>query len=198
MNKIFIASKNNGKIEEIKFFLENFNFEIFSYLDYPNIPDVEETGKTFEENAVLKAKTIYRTVNIPVLADDSGLEVDILNGAPGVFSARYSGNNASDSENNEKLLNELQGMELNNRSARFKCVIVYYDGVSEKVFEGICDGHIAYQPSGDKGFGYDPLFIPAGFKESFADLGPEVKNKISHRAKALFSFRKFLDLERNM
>ncbi len=198
MKKIFIASKNKGKIAEIKIYLSEFGYEIFSLLDMPDFQDIEETGKSFEENALLKAKTIFNIVKIPVLADDSGLEVDHIKGKPGIYSARYSGKNASDKSNNEKLLSELINVEFNERTARFRCVLCLYDGVSERYFEGVCEGNIINSPRGDDGFGYDPLFIPKGYSQTFAELGMDMKNKISHRGKALISLRKFLELEENM
>ncbi len=198
MKKIFIASKNKGKVEEIRSYLTGFGFEIFSLLDSPEIPDVAETGSSFEENALLKAKAVYDVVNIPVLADDSGLEVDALGGSPGIFSARFSGVAATDEENNLKLLEELKNLPLEKRTARFICVLVLYDGMNSRYFDGACEGKIAFSPSGHNGFGYDPLFIPAGYEQSFGELGYSVKSKISHRAKALLSLKKFLDLEKSM
>lgn len=198
MKKIFIASKNKGKIAEIKIYLSEFGYEIFSLLDMPDFQDIEETGNSFEENALLKAKTIFNIVKIPVLADDSGLEVDHIKGKPGIYSARYSGKNASDKSNNEKLLSELINVEFNERTARFRCVLCLYDGMSERYFEGVCEGNIINSPRGDDGFGYDPLFIPKGYSQTFAELGMDMKNKISHRGKALISLRKFLELEENM
>jgi XTP/dITP diphosphohydrolase len=198
MKKIFIASKNKGKIEEIRSYLTGFGFEIFSLLDSPEIPDVAETGSSFEENALLKAKAVYNVVKIPVLADDSGLEVDALGGSPGIYSARFSGAGATDEKNNLKLLDELKNVPTENRTARFICVLVLYDGMNSRYFDGACEGKIAFSPAGNNGFGYDPLFIPAGYEQSFGELGNSVKSKISHRAKALLSLKKFLDLEKSM
>lgn len=198
MKKIFIASKNKGKINEIRSYLAPLAYEMFSLIDMPNIPDIEETGSTFEENAVIKAKAVFEVVKIPVLADDSGLEVDLLSGRPGVYSARYSGKDATDEKNNAKLILELGDAEPQSRTARFKCVIALYDGMNERFFDGVCEGKIAYNPAGSSGFGYDPLFIPEGYNLTFGELGPDVKNRISHRGKALESLRKFLELENNM
>ena len=196
MKKLFIASKNKGKIEEIKFCLtlgfSGQDIELLSFLDYPEIPDIPETGTTFEENACLKAKAVYDIVKIPVLADDSGLEVDYLNGAPGVYSSRYAGENATDGDNCAKLLKELENADPDKRTAQFKCVIVYYDGDIMKVFEGICNGTIIYEKRGSGGFGYDPLFVPDGYSQNFAELEPEIKNKISHRGRALQKLYGFL------
>ena len=198
MKKIFIASKNKGKIDEIRSYLTPFGYEIFSLIDMPNIPDIEETGSTFEENAMIKAKAVFDVVKIPVLADDSGLEVDLLNGRPGVYSARYSGEGATDEKNNAKLIRELGDAALESRTARFKCVIALYDGMNERFFDGVCEGNIAYKPEGTSGFGYDPLFIPKGYTLTFGELCPDVKNRISHRGKALESLKKFLELEKYM
>lgn len=198
MKKIFIASKNKGKIKEIKSVLNNFNIEFFSLIDTPDIPDIDETGSTFKENAFIKAKALFDIVHIPVIADDSGLEADYLNGEPGVYSARYAGANASDLENCEKLLSELDDVEFENRTARFKCVIILYDGISERYFDGECEGHIINYLRGDSGFGYDPLFLPQGYSKTFAELDLNTKNEISHRGKALKSLHKFLELELKM
>lgn len=185
MKKIFIASKNKGKIKEIKYSLDSLRFEFFSLLDTPDVPDISETGNTFEKNAWLKAKAVYEIVHIPVIADDSGLEVDALNGEPGVFSARYAGENASDDDNCNKLLANLANMEYEKRTAQFRCVIIYYDGFNKNVFDGKCSGHIITYQRGENGFGYDPLFMPDGYSLTFAELDPETKNKISHRGMAL-------------
>ncbi len=198
MKKIFIASKNKGKINEIRSYLMGMNYEVFSLLDTPEIPDIEETGSTFEENALLKAKFVFNIVKIPVLADDSGLEVDFLKGAPGIYSARYSGENASDMNNNDKLLKELEDVDFNQRTAAFKCVMCLYDGLNERYFDGVCEGNIISYQKGEKGFGYDPLFMPKGYSMTFAELGLDIKNKMSHRGKALLSLKKFLELEEKM
>ena len=147
---------------------------------------------------MIKAKAVFDVVKIPVLADDSGLEVDLLEGRPGVFSARYSGAGANDEKNNAKLLTELGETELNKRTAKFKCVIAMYDGLNTRVFDGECEGIIIFQPRGNWGFGYDPLFMPNGYTKTFAELGNDIKNEISHRGKALKSLLKFLDLENTM
>jgi XTP/dITP diphosphohydrolase len=191
--KIFIASKNNGKIKEIESVLRVFNYEFSSLADYPDIPDIDESGATFEENAFIKAKAVYDIVKVPVMADDSGLEVDYLNGAPGVYSARYAGEKASDLDNCMKLLKELKQTEYEKRTARFKCVIILYNGVNKHSFEGTCEGHILNEMRGSKGFGYDPLFLPEGYTKTFAELDLDTKNRISHRGKALQKLVKFMD-----
>ena len=198
LNKIFLASKNKGKISEIKSYLNGFGLEVFSLIDTPNINDIEETGNSFEENALLKAKAVYNIVKIPVLSDDSGLEVDLLDGRPGIYSARYSGINADDKSNNEKLLAELRDSTEDRRTARFRCVLCLYDGENSRFFEGVCEGKIDFSSKGKNGFGYDPLFIPSGYSNTFGELSSEVKSSISHRAKALLSLKKYLELEKSM
>ena len=192
--KIFIASKNKGKIKEIKYCLSEMDFEFFSLLDTPDIPDIAETGNTFEENAWLKAEQVYKLTGIPVIADDSGLEVDYLKGEPGIYSARYAGENATDDDNCNKLLSKLSDVAGENRKANFRCVIIYYDGVNKHIFEGICNGHIITSKRGENGFGYDPLFIPDGYSLTFAELDAETKNKISHRGKALEKMKEYLNM----
>lgn len=195
MNKLFIASKNKGKINEIKTVLSGLGIEFFSLLDTPEIPDIDETGITFEENAFIKAKSVYDIVHIPVIADDSGLEVEYLNGAPGVFSARHAGENASDSDNCIKLLKELENVSYEQKKASFKCVIILFDGENRRIFDGTCSGHIITYLRGENGFGYDPLFVPDGYSKTFAELDLDTKNKISHRGKALILLKKYLQLE---
>lgn len=198
VKKVFIASKNSGKIKEIRSILEGTGYELFSLIDAPNIADIDETGTTFEENAFLKAKAVYDIVKIPVLADDSGLEVDFLGGAPGIYSARYSGPVANDERNIQKLLAELAEVEFSRRTARFRCVIALYDGISERSFEGSCEGHIITCKKGSNGFGYDPVFMPNGYNQTFGELGEAVKNRISHRARALNNLKEFLLFEQKM
>lgn len=189
--EIFIASKNNGKVKEIKYCLKGMDLELVSLNDFPEIPEIAETGNTFEENAWLKAEQVYKITGIPVIADDSGLEVDYLNGEPGVYSARYAGENATDDDNCNKLLAKLSGAE--NRSANFRCVIIYYDGVNKNVFEGICSGKIIHEKRGNNGFGYDPLFVPDGYNQTFAELDEDIKNRISHRGRALFKLIEYFN-----
>lgn len=198
MKKIFVASKNKGKISEIRSYLAPLDYELFSLIDIPDIPDIEETGSTFEENALIKAKAVYNIVKIPVLADDSGLEVDLLGGRPGVYSARYSGEGAADEKNISKLLTELGGSKFEERTARFKCIIALYDGINERLFEGTCEGNIIHYPKGTDGFGYDPIFMPRGCSLTFAEMDSDSKNRISHRGLALESLVKFMKLENTM
>lgn len=198
MKKIFVATRNEGKVKEIRSYLAPMGYEIFSLIDVPEFPEIEETGSTFEENALIKAKALFNLVKIPVIADDSGLEVDLLDSRPGVYSARFSGDDATDERNNSKLLEELGDSGLNERTAIFRCVIALYDGLSVRYFEGTCEGNIAFQFKGTNGFGYDPLFVPRGYTQTFAELDVKIKNRISHRGKALQSLVKYLELENAM
>lgn len=192
LEEIVFASHNEGKIKEIKKLLAPYGIKVKSALDM-NLPDVEETGKTFEENSLLKSRTIAKLVNMPCLADDSGLCVDALNGAPGVYSARYAPNRDFD-KGMEKLLAEMEKSPNKNRNAHFSCVIslAWPDG-QYKVFAGQVDGKIAFHKMGAGGFGYDPLFVPEGFTSSFAQMSQEEKNKISHRGRAVEKLKDFLN-----
>lgn len=190
--QIVIATKNLGKVKELEELLADSPFMLRSLNEFPNAPDVEETGATFADNAILKAKEYAKQTNIWALADDSGLEVAALNGAPGVFSARYAGENATDEEKIAKLLSELEKKD--NRRARFVCAMAMADKTGEIKFlaEGICNGEIALKSSGTNGFGYDPIFIPEGFRQSFGELSGEIKREISHRAQAVAKIIRFL------
>ena len=185
--QLIVATRNARKTREIQWILGS-AFTVSDLSAHPQIPDVHETGKSFEENAILKA--VGASGHLPgfIVADDSGLEVDALGGAPGIFSARYAGENATDKENVEKLLGELvqTGVEETKRSARFRCVIALArQGELLGTFEGIVEGAIVERPRGLNGFGYDPIFVPRGFEETFAELPSEMKNTISHRARAI-------------
>lgn len=184
LKELIFASHNKGKIKEIRELLAPLNITVKTSDDI-EIPDVEETGTTFAENSLLKSSAIAKMTGIACIADDSGLCVDALNGAPGVYSARYAPNRDFD-KGMEKLLTEMKESSNKSRSAHFSCVIslAYPDGKYE-IFEGRVDGHIAEKKQGNGGFGYDPLFIPDGFDKSFAELGSEIKNNISHRARAM-------------
>ena len=192
LEEIVFASHNEGKIKEIKKLLAPYGIKVKSALDM-NLPDVEETGKTFEENSLLKSRTIAKLVNMPCLADDSGLCVDALNGAPGGYSARYAPNRDFD-KGMEKLLAEMEKSPNKSRNAHFSCVIslAWPDG-QYKVFAGQVDGKIAFHKMGAGGFGYDPLFVPEGFTSSFAQMSQEEKNKISHRGRAVEKLKDFLN-----
>lgn len=187
MEKVILASRNKGKLEEIKAILEQFGMETVSR-DDAGIPtfEVEETGSTFEENSLLKAQAIMDVAHTITIADDSGLEVDALSGAPGIYSARYAGENCTFEDNNRKLLQELSGVPEEQRGAAFVSVITMLFPNGEKlVARGECRGKILTELRGEEGFGYDPLFMPEGENRSFAEMTSAEKNRISHRAKSL-------------
>lgn len=182
--KIALASGNKNKIREITEMLSPLGYEIVSQHDVGADFEIEETGKTFEENAGIKARALYEFCKTAVIADDSGLEVDFLDGAPGVYSHRYAGENADDKDRYNKLLNEMKDVPDEKRGAQFVCAICYIDeDGNEHYVRGVCRGKIGYEPIGENGFGYDPVFMYGD--KSLAQLSPEEKNKISHRAKAL-------------
>lgn len=190
--KIFIATKNQKKLVELSRILEPMGFDVMCEkdLDKP-LEDIEETGTTFEENAILKAKAGLEATGYISVADDSGICVDYLNGAPGIYSARYSGGHGNDDDNNKKILKELEGVPMEKRTAYYVAAIacVFPDG-SEFTVRGECHGHIAFEESGTCGFGYDPLFISE--KGCFGHLSAEEKDSISHRGKALIKFKEEL------
>ena len=188
-DKLLLASANPHKIEELQQMLEPLDIEVIGSKAYPHAEEVIEDQPDLEGNALKKARYWYHLTGIPALSDDTGLEVDALNGAPGVYSARYAGENATYAENVEKLLRELAGKS--NRNARFRTVVAFVSEEGEKLFDGVCSGVITDEPKGEKGFGYDPLFLPDGYSETFAELSSEEKNRISHRGRAL---ARFLDM----
>lgn len=186
MNRLVAATGNKGKLNEIKCILKDFDLEVVSMYNAGVKNAIKETGRTFKENALLKAETVFEITGEMVMADDSGLEVDYLNGAPGVYSARFAGEGATDEENNSKLLKLLHGVSFKKRSARFVCCIAVF--LSSKEYftvSGKCEGYIGLKPRGDKGFGYDPLFFMPEYEMSMAEIGMTHKNVISHRGKAL-------------
>jgi len=181
-----LATRNAHKTEEIRHILGD-RFEVLDVTSFPELPEIEETGTTFLENARLKALGISRRIEGWVLADDSGLEVDALGGAPGVWSSSYGGEEGNHDKNNERLMKEMAGKV--DRSACFRCTLVLAkDGEEKAVFTGTVEGRIADSPSGNGGFGYDPLFIPEGHTTTMADLGSALKSTLSHRAMAIRSF----------
>ena len=181
---LVLATGNQNKVKEFKEILKDFSIEIKSLSDFGPIPEVIEDGDSFDENAYKKALHTAKVLGLPAISDDSGLEVDALEGAPGIYSARYSGKNATDATNCEKLLNELSGKE--NRKANFTCVIsIATPGGPALTYEGKCFGTILEEKRGESGFGYDPLFYYEEFGKTFAELDSEEKNKVSHRGKAL-------------
>ena len=204
---LVIATNNQGKLREFRRLLEGCGFDLATPRDLGYAFDVEETGSTFAENARLKAAEAARLTGMLALADDSGLEVDALNGAPGVHSARFAAldernagaaGNSPDAANNVKLLRLLEKVPLAKRAARFRCVLALAEFNSQlplancQFFDGVCEGGISLSPGGQGGFGYDPLFVPLGHHQSFAELGEDVKNQLSHRAKALEKLRVWL------
>lgn len=192
MQKILIASNNSHKISEIKSVLYHSNLKLLSLKDFGIAVDVVEDGNTLKENAFKKAKEVYNILGIPALSDDTGLFVEVLNGEPGVYSARYAGEDATYEDNRNKLLGRLNSISDEKKNARFESVICFH--VNEKefyFFEGICEGTIIKEVRGTNGFGYDPVFLPKGFNKTFAELSDKEKNEISHRAIALQKFSKF-------
>jgi XTP/dITP diphosphohydrolase len=190
--RIILATRNKHKIKEIKKILANQQIDILTLEDFPDMPEVKETGKTLEENAVLKAKTVYTATGIPALADDSGLEVDILDGAPGIMSARFAGPGCSYEDNNLKLLGLLKGIPEERRGASFRCVVALALSSDDiRVVEGRVRGFITHKEIGENGFGYDPVFFYTELGRTFAELEPEEKNRISHRG---IAFRKTKEL----
>lgn len=187
---IIVATKNKGKIKEIKKILGEHN--VISQDEAGIIIDVEETGTTFAENAFLKAEAIYEIAGSAVIADDSGLEVDALGGAPGIYSARYGGEGLTDEDRVEKLLCEMEKVE--DRGAQFACAMALIMPTGEKhLFEGIVRGKLTHSVIGENGFGYDPIFIPDGYDTTFGILDSSIKNEISHRAKALKKLSEFIN-----
>jgi len=191
MKKLIIATKNKGKVREIKHILKPLKLKIFSLLDLPKLHDVKETGRTFEENAVKKSKTIAKKFKALVLADDSGLEVKALNGRPGVKSARYAGPTPTKIKLCAKLLKEMKDKK--DRGARFVCVIAITDTKKMRTVKGVCRGRIIPEMKGRYGFGYDPIFVPEGYNKTFAQMPLKIKNMISHRGKALKKAKACLD-----
>ena len=191
--KLVLGSRNLGKIKEFQALLKGENLILLSWQDFPYPFSVKEDGKTFQENALKKAKTTARITGEIAIADDSGLEVDFLNQRPGILSARYAGPKANEEDNNAKLLQELKGVPLSKRRARFVCAIVICtpEGNWDWV-EGECRGIITESPRGDQGFGYDPIFFVPELGKTFAELSPEEKNRISHRARAVEKLRPLL------
>lgn len=194
MNSLLLATRNPGKLREIQSLLGDIDVAFSSLRDFEDVGVAPETGATYAENAIAKAEFYAAATGTWALADDSGLEVKALGGAPGVFSARYAGENASDAERRLLLVSELKKLAAEDRSARFVCVVAIARPSGEVIdlAEGICEGMIAEAPRGESGFGYDPLFVPDGYEQTFAELAELEKNRISHRARALLKTREFL------
>jgi XTP/dITP diphosphohydrolase len=190
---VVIASRNQGKIAEFHELLQDLDIDVLSLTDFPGLPEVSETGTTFQENALLKARAAAAATGLVAVADDSGLEVDYLGGAPGIYSSRYAGHDHDDAANNKKLLDALDGVPANRRIARFRCLIAITTPYGEEYLsEGVCEGQIATEPRGCAGFGYDPLFLALSLGLTFAELGTDVKNRISHRARAMTNAKEIL------
>ncbi len=195
MNKeLIVASRNKGKVFEIKELLADLPFKVSSLLDYPDLPDVVEDGKTYKENALKKAVAIAKATGKLTMSDDSGIEVKALGNAPGIYSARFAGEGASEHDKNAKLFKMLNNVPLPKRQARYRCVIALVDGRGKTIgtVEGSCGGYIAKEERGSNGFGFDPLFLLKRYNKTFGELPSSVKKKISHRARALKKFKLLL------
>lgn len=190
--KIILATHNRHKMKELSNILEDLNLEVLTLDDFPEISEIEETGTTLLENSLIKARLVYEKTGLPALADDTGLEVEGLNGEPGVFTARYAGKNATYEDNWKKLLDELKDYHGSKRAARFRTVISMVDGNRELWAEGVLDGLITEKPRGNNGFGYDPIFLIPKLNKTLGELSALEKNSLSHRGIALRNLRKLL------
>ena len=190
---MIVATRNKGKIREIREAMKGLGLRIHTLSDFPVVPEIKEDGESFAENALEKGRFYSKYFGKMTIADDSGLEVDGLNGLPGIYSARYAGEKASSQENNRKLLREMEGLPISRRGARFKCVlaVVSPDG-REVIAEGSCRGRIGFREKGKRGFGYDPLFVLPKYGKTMAELSLEEKNRVSHRGKALRKLKKII------
>lgn len=194
MNEVIIATKNRGKAREFEDIFRSRGYVIRTLLDYPEIADIEETGNSFEENAILKAEAVSKQLNIRVISDDSGLMIDALEGRPGIFSARYAGEQKDDEANIDKVLKELSGIPSNKRTARFYCALALAaPGQKTLTVSGTCEGRILEERRGTNGFGYDPIFFVPEKGLSMAELSGDEKNQISHRANAIKKMDMMLD-----
>ena len=193
--RLLLGTRNPGKVKEIRTILEGLGWSFSSLQEFASVGSAAEDGVTYAENAIAKARFYAAATGMLALADDSGLEVAALGGAPGVYSARYAGEGASDADRRQLLLAELAKVDSGDRRARFVAAVAIAqpDGEVLNLSEGICEGTITFEPRGTSGFGYDPLFVPDGYDETFAELSDEVKNRISHRARALMQTRDSLD-----
>jgi XTP/dITP diphosphohydrolase len=191
--RMIVATRNAAKLREIASIYAHLNIELHSLADYVRIPEVREEGLTYADNAAAKARTAAEATGLVALADDSGIEVDALGGAPGVHSARYPAADATDAERSARILSLLEGIPRDRRTARYRAAIAVArpDG-TVRIFEGVCEGRVACSPRGTGGFGYDPVFVPEGAQETIAQAPPEFKNRISHRARALRAAEPYL------
>jgi XTP/dITP diphosphohydrolase len=190
MKKIILATNNRHKISEMSAILEGLDIQILSANDIPDFPEIEERGETLVDNAALKVQAVWDQYHLPAIADDTGLEVDYLNGAPGAYSARFAGMGCTFDDNNRKLLSLLANISADKRTARFKTIIAYIDSAGGlHLVDGILEGTIAENPRGEHGFGYDPIFIVSGTDNTLAEFESVEKNKLSHRSRALSKIR---------
>ena len=193
MKKLVVATRNAGKIRELELLLLGVVELVLPIGSFPGIPDVDEDGATFVENAIKKARVAAQATGLPALADDSGLVVDALGGRPGIFSARFAGSDADDTANNRKLLTDMTGIPSSERTAAFHCVLAFCLPNGDcKTFDGRLPGIILEESQGEEGFGYDPLFLVPEYGQTLAQLSLEIKNKISHRGRALRKFKRYL------
>jgi len=191
--QIVLATHNRGKMKEMSSILAHLPVNLLTLDDFPQIGEIPETGETLKENAFIKAETVHQKTGLPALADDTGLEVDALDGAPGVHSSRYDGETATFEDNCRKMLQEMDGIPSEERTARFHTVIAFVSDSGNEWTEGMVEGRILEKKRGDGGFGYDPLFYYPPLKKTFAELNSEQKNNISHRGKALRNFCRILE-----
>jgi XTP/dITP diphosphohydrolase len=196
MGKIVLASRNKDKIAELRSTLSPLGIVLKSTYDFPDLEEVIEDRDTLEGNALKKARYVHRETGLPALSDDTGLEVDALDGRPGVYSARYAGESATYQENVDKLLEELSGVESQHRGAQFRTVVACVSDKEAHTFEGVCRGIILEEERGDGGFGYDPVFQPEEYQKTFSELEADIKNQISHRGKAIQKFYEWLENNR--
>ena len=199
MKELIVASRNKGKVGEIKELLVGLPYKVTSLLDHPHLPDVVEDGTTYRENALKKAIEIAKLTGKLTISDDSGLEVKALGNAPGIYSARFAGKGASEADKNKKLFQMLKGVPLSKRQARYRCVIAFVDGKGKEiaVVQGTCSGLIASKEKGSNGFGFDPLFLLKRYNKTFGELPATLKAKISHRARALKKFKVIIEKYRS-
>jgi len=190
--KLIFATHNPGKLQEVREMLAP-KYDVIGLNDLNDHEDIVEDAPTLEGNAIIKAQTVWQRHGLPCFSDDTGLEIDALNGAPGVYSARYAGPNKNPQDNMDKVLQELAGTK--NRQAQFRTAVALHWNSEYKIFEGIIRGTIAKERMGEKGFGYDPIFIPEGYQTSFAQMDPTIKNSISHRGQAISALVDFLILQ---
>lgn len=191
--QIILATHNRGKMKEMSSILAHLPVKLLTLDDFPQIGEIPETGETLKENAFIKAETVHQKTGLPALADDTGLEVDALDGAPGVHSSRYDGETATFEDNCRKMMQEMDGIPAEERTARFHTVIAFVSDSGNEWTEGMVEGRILEKKQGDGGFGYDPLFYYPPLKKTFAELNSEQKNNISHRGKALRNFCQILE-----